>query len=86
MNQFQIELETSLQCTPIVYIPHFDYEMIDREIERAVNRNGLGVESIAEYDINRGIVDFGSKRKKKGNEYATYDQRDVWLECIVDGV
>ncbi len=84
MNQFQIELETSLQCTPIVYIPHFDYEMIDREIVKALNRNGLGEECIAEYDINRGIVDFDSKRKKKGNEYAAYDQLDVWLECIVD--
>lgn len=86
MNHFQIELETSLQCTPIVYIPHFDYEMIDREIERAVGRNDLGIESIAEYDINRGIIDFVSKRNKSGNEYAAYDQLDVWLECIVDAV
>ncbi len=84
MDSFQLELETSLQCTPIIYIPHFDYELIDREIEQAVHRNGLAIESVAEYDINRGIVDFDSKKKKRGNEYAAYEELDVWLECIID--
>lgn len=74
MDSFQLELETSLQCTPIIYIPHFDYELIDREIEQAVHRNGLAIESVAEYDINRGIVDFDSKKKKRGNEYAAYEE------------
>lgn len=83
MSQFQIELETTLQCTPIIYIPHFDYEMIDREIERAVGRNGLGAECIAEYDINRGVVDFDSKRRI-GTPYDPYDQLDAWLVAIVD--
>lgn len=86
MNGFEIDLETALQSAPIVYIPHFDYDMIDEELERILCRIGLGTDSIAEYDNNRGVVDFSGKMPKKGNEFAMYKQLDVWLECIVDAV
>lgn len=84
MQNFQKDLEVALQGTPIIYVPHFDYELIDKEIAQSVKNIGLGLDSIAEYDINRGIIDFDKKRPKAGHEYAEYKQLDAWLECIVD--
>ena len=78
------ELCIALQSAPIVYIPHFDYEMMDRELESAIKKIGLTADSIAEYDMNLGVVDFVSKKQKKGNEYAAVKQLDAWLNWIVE--
>ena len=83
-GDFRIDLEIALKSSPIVYIPHFDYELIDRELEQAVRRVGLESTNIAEYNSNRGIVDFESKIQKQEPEFAQYQQLDVWLDCIVD--
>ena len=83
-KSFNTELCIALQSAPIVYIPHFDYEMMDRELESAIKKIGLTADSIAEYDMNLGVVDFVSKKQKKGNEYAAVKQLDAWLNWIVE--
>lgn len=84
MDDFRIDFEIALKSSPIIYIPHFDYELIDRELEQAVSRVGLDTTNIAEYDLNRGIVAFDNKNQKQDDEYVSYQQLDVWLECIID--
>ena len=81
---FRIDLEIALKSSPIVYIPHFDYELLDKELEQAVKRVGLESTNIAEYNSNRGIVDFESKMQKKELVFTQYEQLDAWLDCIVD--
>ena len=84
VSDFQIELESALLSAPIILIPHFDYELIDRELECAVKRIGLDEKCIAEYALNRGVIDFSNKRPREEQEYKQYKQLDVWLECIID--
>lgn len=84
VSDYQIELESALLSAPIILIPHFDYELIDRELECAVKRIGLDEKCIAEYALNRGVIDFSNKRPREEQEYKQYKQLDVWLECIID--
>jgi len=82
-NSFITELSVALRSAPIVYISHFDYDLIDRELVSTLVRMGINSDCIAEYDLNLGIVDFYSKKQKPGTVYAAYRQLDTWLECVV---
>lgn len=84
ISDFQKDLDSTLLSAPIILIPHFDYNLIDNELESALKRIGMGKECIAEYEMNRGLVEFDGKKQKKGQIYDQYRQLDVWLECIID--
>lgn len=81
-RDFITELCVALESAPIVYIPHFDYELIDRELKSAIQKNRMATNCIAEFDLNLGVVDFETKKQKEGCEYAAVKQLDVWLEWI----
>lgn len=67
-HEFETQLTTALLSCPIVYIPHFHYELLDATLAGILNYEcehrtiGLDNEVIIEYDAGRNIVvDFENK-------------------------
>lgn len=73
----------AIQSAPIIYIPHFDYEMIDGELLAAVHKIGLDVDNIAEFDLHSSQVSFADKVKNDNSCYDAYRELSQWLEAIV---
>lgn len=67
-KEFKNQLITGILSTPIVYVPHFHYEFIDQTlreiIESTKNTLNLTKNSIVEYDLSRGIIDFETKNTR----------------------
>lgn len=66
-KELKTQLVTGLLSTPIIYIPHFHYELIDEVIKDIVNpENGklidVRLDEVCEFDIQLGVIDFSTKR------------------------
>lgn len=78
---------TGLLSSPITYIPHFHYELIDEVIMDILSpREGrkiidLNIEDICEFDIKLGIIDFETKHPDKDWSITL----EGLLECIISG-
>ncbi len=83
-KELKTQLVTGLMSAPIIYIPHFHFELIDEVIEDIVNpENGklldVKLGNVGEFDIQFGVIDF---QTKKDNENRTITL-DGLLEAIV---
>lgn len=81
-KEFERKLANTLHCSPIIYIPHFDYEMTDTALLNVVRELGFPEKAIDEYDLHKGIVDFATKIRD--NSRIQHKELDVWLETIED--
>lgn len=83
MNMFKDQLITALLSSPIVYIPHYDYEAIDDSLKEILEMVDLKDNAIAEYDLYKGWVHFGSKKRDLDNG-SRYKDLHSWLDDIVE--
>ena len=88
-EEFKTQLITAILSCPIIYIPSSHYAFVDeviREIACPPNggRNLLGLngtDSIAEYCIAQGIVNFDTKIEEP--HMSSYSKLKLWIETIV---
>lgn len=83
MNKFDIKLVDTIQSAPIIYIPHFDYEMVDAELAIVMQQLKMSVDNIAEFDLHSTQVEFSSKIKNNDSSYNECRELTEWLEAIV---
>ena len=75
-EEFKTQLITGILSSPIIYIPHYHYNYVDTTLsvifpskttngEINGDRMSLGLcrDTVFEYDVNRGQLDFESKRR-----------------------
>lgn len=84
MNRFSVKLLDAIQSAPIVYIPHFDYEMIDAEFLNVLQQLGMNADNIVEFDLHSSQVYFSDKIKNNDSSYDPYRVLTQWMEAIVD--
>ena len=85
-KEFKTQLVTGLLSTPIIYIPHFHYELIDEVIKDIVNPGkgkliDAGLNEVCEFDIQLGVIDF--QTKKCDDDWSV--TLEGYLEAIVSG-
>lgn len=80
---FKDQLITALLSSPIIYIPHYDYEAIDDSLREILGMVDLKENAIAEFDLYKGWVYFNSKRRD-GNNGPNYKDVLAWLDVIVE--
>lgn len=82
-EELKNQLITGILSMPIIYIPHFHYQLVDDVIREIVESENsvldLTIENIAEYDLGRGSISFDTK--------AVDDSRKLegWIKDIVTG-
>lgn len=85
-KEFKNQLITGILSTPIVYIPHFHYEFIDKTLWEVIDSTEknlhLTKDSIIEYDLSRGIIDFETKNSKPNLD--AYSNLQTLLNDIVE--
>lgn len=85
-KEFKNQLITGILSTPIVYIPHFHYEFIDTTLSEVIESTSktlhLTKDSIVEYDLSRGIIDFETKNSKPNLD--AYSNLQTLLNDIVE--
>ena len=84
MKKFCNKLLDAIQSAPIIYISHFDYEMIDAEFVTALHKFGMNANNIVEFDLHSSQVYFSDKIKNKDTSFDSYRNLHEWLEAIVD--
>jgi len=88
VRNFRNQLITGILSSPIIYIPHFHYEFVDGLLHELLKENhghkffNLGADSIWEYDIARGIVNFMSKAKNDNLDL--YSNVNTLLDDIIE--
>lgn len=88
-KELKNQLITGIQSSPIVYIPHFHYQLVDEVLTDIVSPStpgrkilDLDEDSIIEYDLYEGIIDFKNKKKEKDLE--VYSNLYTYLADIVE--
>ncbi|MBQ0057513.1 MAG: AAA family ATPase [Bacteroidales bacterium] len=87
-KQFQTQLVTGILSCPIIYIPHFDNNLIDDTLTHIMSSADkhsflpITVDSIGEYDLSKGFVDFKTKQIDKN--LTAYSKFTTLLEDIID--
>lgn len=86
-SELKRQLLSGISSFPIIYIPHFHYELIDEVLLDIVrpksgrNMLGLNAHDICEFDIPLGIVDFVTKKPLDSLDNITWEGlRDFLLE------
>lgn len=89
-KEFRNQLVTALHSSPIVYIPHFDYDYVDDVLCEILHTSDIRklvpctTSDILEYDISRGVVDFESK--VTDTNLAEYSDITTFFKDILDDV
>ena len=88
-SELKNQIITGILSSPIVYIPHFHYELVDEVLTDIVsastnNRKILNLDynSIIEYDLSEGIIDYKSKKRVKDLE--VYSNLYTYFSDIVE--
>lgn len=88
-SEFKNQLITGIKTSPIIYIPHFHYSFVDEVITDVLglysgNNSivGLDKNSILEFDISLGLIDFFTKEQEK--DLDIYSNLMTYLRDIVD--
>ena len=86
-SELKRQLLSGISSSPIIYIPHFHYELIDEVLLDIVSpksgRNMLGLHAhdICEFNIPLGVVDFATKKPLDSLDNITWEGlRDFLLE------
>lgn len=70
-KNFLTQLLTGIETCPIIYIPHFHFNLVDEALKELIEQNPTDLpfsieDNVCEYDCYRGIVNFSTKKKEKG--------------------
>lgn len=89
IEQFKTQLTTAILSSPVVYIPHFHYSFVDEVLQSIISPEAgkrkvipLNAEDIVEFDNNRGVVDFVTKRSRSNLD--TLSKLDIFLERLIE--
>ncbi|MBR2415926.1 MAG: AAA family ATPase [Bacteroidaceae bacterium] len=83
-NELKNQIITGLLSSPVIYIPHFHYELVDEVITEILSpKSGrkileMGIDDICEFDIKLGIIDFVTKCPDR--------DWSIKLEALLEGV
>lgn len=81
-KELRNQMLTGINFSPILYIPHYHYELIDDVItDITCNPTYPNIEDICEFDISLGIIDF--KSKEPDEEWET--TLEGLLKAIISG-
>lgn len=90
-KEFETQLTTALLSCPIIYIPHFHYEMLDATLVRilcpTVGRRIVDLDAnsqVIEYDLGQNIV-VNFMDKSLNNDLANYSDVVTLMEDFVTG-
>lgn len=88
-NELKNQIITGILSSPVVYIPHFHYQLVDEVLMEIVspslnNRRILDLDSnsIIEYDLSEGVIDFKNKKSEKDLE--VYSNLYTYFSDIVE--
>lgn len=89
-SEFKNQLITGIKTSPIIYIPHFHYSFVDEVITDVMGAKssntpaiiGLDKNSILEFDISQGVIDFYTKGPEE--DLDVYSNLMTYLKDIVD--
>lgn len=88
-NELKNQIITGILSSPVVYIPHFHYQLVDEVLMEIVspslnNRRILDLDSnsIIEYDLSEGVIDFKNKKSEKDLE--VYSNPYTYFSDIVE--
>lgn len=83
--EFKNQLIKGILTSPIIYIPHFHYSFVDEVLNEVMSFQtgiGLGSDSILEFDISQGLINFQTKEQEKNLD--VYSNLITYLKDIVD--
>ena len=88
-TELKNQIITGILSSPIVYIPHFHYELVDEVLTDIVSSStndrkilDLNNNSIIEYDLSEGIIDYKTKIRDKDLE--VYSNLYTYFSDIVE--
>lgn len=88
-KELKNQIITGILSSPIVYIPHFHYQFVDEVLTDIVSPSTAGrkildlnEDSIIEYDLYEGIIDF--KNKKRDEALDVYSNLYTFFSDIVE--
>ena len=88
-NELKNQIITGLLSSPVIYISHFHYQLVDEMLMEIVapttdRRKILNLDenAIIEYDLSEGIINFRSKTREK--DLDAYSNIYTYLSDIVE--
>lgn len=84
MTPFQKQLQVALKSAPIIYIPHFDYDQIDKDIISVLDSMGYNHNIVYENSLYAGIVNFKTKKRNTAQSVAMHADIALWFEDIIN--
>lgn len=88
-NELKNQIITGILSSPVVYIPHFHYQLVDEVLMKIVSPSisdrkilDLDNDSIIEYDLSEGIINFKNKKREKDLE--VYSNLYTYFSDIVE--
>lgn len=88
-NELKNQIITGILSSPVVYIPHFHYQLVDEVLMEIVSPSisdrkilDLDNDSIIEYDLSEGIINFKNKKREKDLE--VYSNLYTYFSDIVE--
>lgn len=88
-KELKNQIITGILSSPIIYIPHFHYQLLDEVLIDIVSPTkndrkilDLNEDSIVEYDLSEGVIDFKNKKSEKDLE--VYSNLYTYFSDIVE--
>lgn len=88
-NELKNQIITGILSSPVVYISHFHYQLVDEVLMEIVSPSisdrkivDLDNDSIIEYDLSEGIINFKNKKREKDLE--VYSNLYTYFSDIVE--
>lgn len=82
-KELEKQLWVGLLSAPILYVPHYHYELISEALHKVARPELTGINStaICEWDICKGPMRFGDKQYNSRFPYKTFDN---WIKVLSD--
>lgn len=88
-KELKNQIITGILSSPIIYVPHFHYQLLDEVLIDIVSPTkndrkilDLNEDSIVEYDLSEGVIDF--KNKKSVKDLEVYSNLNTYFSDIVE--
>ncbi len=88
-KELKNQIITGILSSPIIYVPHFHYQLLDEVLIDIVSPTkndrkilDLNEDSIVEYDLSEGVIDFKNKKTEKDLE--VYSNLYTYFSDIVE--
>lgn len=82
-KELEKQLEVGLLSVPILYVPHYHYELISEALHKVARPEltGINPTEICEWDICKGPMRFSDKQYNSRFPYKTFDN---WIKVLSD--